>query len=245
MSYLQALKKATKTKEVPYQKQQPSEFIETSIGTPDTSGDAAAKKWYESLTPEQQQRLKSKVESHFSKKNPAMVANQNRNEDIDMNRSKQQALLKEQYKKDKEWQDKRDQTALQNQQKEVEAARNAEIKARNDEIKRKQKIKIDAGQVAVDVRRSNQEIKVLERDMNLLSKKLVDAGDTKNRTVSRWKQERSDMAEEIAILKMEMDNQLESAVDAATDKYGDDDGVKYLISNGISQERLLRIMSRK
>ena len=38
MSYLQALKKATKTKEVPYQKQQPSEFIETSIATPDTTG---------------------------------------------------------------------------------------------------------------------------------------------------------------------------------------------------------------
>jgi len=65
MSYLQALKKATKTKEVHYQKQQPSEFIETSIATPDTTGDAKAKKWYESLTPEQQQRLKSKVESHF------------------------------------------------------------------------------------------------------------------------------------------------------------------------------------
>jgi mRNA-degrading endonuclease RelE of RelBE toxin-antitoxin system len=241
MSYLQALQKATKTNKS-------GEFtIKESEYGPGPSDEEMAEldKEWKRMPASKRKRIKKKIEEMRTKKSPERKASDTRNENEEKQRSIHQAKLRERYKQDKEWQDKREQTALQNQQKEVEAERNAEIKARNAEIKRKQKIKIDGGQVAVDVRRSNQEINVLQREMNLLTKKLVDAGDTKNRTVDSWRQERSDKVEEIAILKMEMNNKLVNLVDLATEKFGDAEGVKYLVDMGIDENKINEILSRK
>tara|TARA_R100000664_G_C2749694_1_gene137044 strand:+ start:945 stop:1664 length:720 start_codon:yes stop_codon:yes gene_type:complete len=239
MSYLQSLqKKVAKNKGGNYT---------TSTYGPGPSEEEMAeldKKW-NSMPASKRKKLEKLLKARLEQESPERTASEARDESTEQNRSIHQAKLREQYKKDKEWQDKKDQTALQNQQKEAEAARDAEIKRRNAEIKRKQDIKLDAGQVAVDVRRSNQEINVLQRDVDKLTKRIEDVKDQNNPTVNRWKQERADMVEEIAILKMEMDNKLVNLVDAATDKYGLKEGIEFLTQMGIDKKKINEILSRK
>ena len=255
MSYLQSLqKKVEKNKGGNYTTSTTgghiprvlSEFQVSKYGPGPSEEEMAEldKKW-NSMPASKRKKLEKLLKARLEEESSEKTESEARDESTEQNRSIHQAKLREQYKKDKEWQDKKDQTALQNQQKEAEAARDAEITRRNAEIKRKQDIKLDAGQVAVDVRRSNQEITVLQREVDKLNTRLVDAGNQKNATVTRWKQERNDKLEEIAILRMEMDNKLVDLVDAATDKYGLKEGIEFLTQMGIDKKKINEILNRK
>ena len=161
MSYLDALRRATRTQEVPYEisDRKGSEFIETDIGQPSERQKAALEK-YNRLSSRQKKKVRDMLKSR-SKTNPqnALVKEQDaRNESQQRMMSRLDNLNR---KREIERQEAENQ-AIESQRRKI---RLAEQKVKSDEAKEKQKVadaraKIDPDQTADEYFDSVQQGKI-------------------------------------------------------------------------------------
>jgi len=199
MSYLNALKKATKTKEVPYQKQQPSEFIETDIAQPSDRKKAAQAK-YDKLSPSQKRKVDKLIMAKKKSRENSSQAVDVRNQDIN-NRNQEKMKSMYEYKmaqkKEKAFElEERDQAKRDSRiMKDNLAVMKAQKKASVKEQARRDKIVIDTNKYIMDKDLFAKELEdfTAEQYKNIIpgdkeGKKIIDEAIARKKEVQRIKQ---------------------------------------------------------
>jgi len=251
MSYLDALKKAAKTTEVPYpNKAGTSEFIETDIGQGlDDKKMAKLQKRWDRLSPKRKKELEARFEKMYEEQQGKNTqADKSMSEAKETERLRTMHEYKMRVKEEKKASEAKNRDAkqlLKQQQLELKK-RQLEAKQEQKEISDKEKITLDPGAWVLENRQSELDNRELERTVNNLQETITDLREDDKTVPKMLQNDLSDAREQLLINRQKMIIQLENLIDDAIKKYGGlNEAVEYLIKNGIPAEVINQAMQQK